>query len=89
VKGPADWVLFPLQVVFSVSTDGKTWNDLAPTRFDANSPGAKEIKSAGNTFVETEVRYIKVAATSPKVLPDWHEYKGQPCWIFADELIVE
>lgn len=89
VKNPSDWVLFPIEVVFSVSLDGKTWKDMKSSRFEATSPGKKEVKAAENNFPETEVRYIKVKASSPKVLPDWHEYKGEPCWIFADELIVE
>jgi len=89
VKNPKDWVLFPTEVVFSTSLDGNSWKNLESTKFDASSPSDKEIKTAGNNFQKTDVRYIKVAATSPKVLPEWHEYKGKPCWIFADELIVE
>ncbi len=89
VKNPADWVLFPYEVMFAYSMDGKKWEYLPPTKFDANSPGKREIKAAENKFAETDMRYIKVLAISPKVLPDWHEAKGQPCWIFADELIVE
>jgi len=89
VKSPADWVLYPTEVVFSISLDGKTWKNLEPTKFDATSPSQKEIKPAINIFKETETRYIKVMATSPKVLPEWHMFKGKPCWIFADELVVE
>jgi len=89
VKNPSDWVLFPTKVVFSTSKDCKTWKELITTRFDTSSQSGREIKAAGGKFPEMEVRYIKVAATSPRVLPTWHEYKGKPCWIFADELIVE
>ena len=89
VKSPSDWVLFPTEVIFSISLDGKSWKNLDAIRFGAASPGPKEIKAAATKFAETETRYIKVAAISPKVLPDWHEYKGESCWIFADELIVE
>lgn len=89
VKNPSDWVLFPTEVQFSTSTDGKTWHKTEPTRFDASSPSGREVKTAEAKFAAAEIRYIRVSATSPKILPDWHEYKGQPCWIFADELIVE
>ena len=89
VKKPSDWVLFPAEVVFSTSKDGKTWKILITNKFDAGSPSEREIKAAGGKFPEMEVRYIKVGATSPKALPEWHQYKGHPCWIFADELIVE
>jgi len=89
VKSPSDWVLYPTEVVFSTSLDGKNWKNMQPTKFDALSPSQKEIKAAINNFPETDFRYVKVTATSPKVLPDWHEYKGKPCWIFCDELVVE
>jgi hypothetical protein len=89
VKNPSDWVLFPTEVQFSFSTDGKTWKNTKTITFDATSPSGREVKTAEGQFSPVEIRYIKVTATSPKVLPEWHEYKGQPCWIFADELIVE
>ena len=34
-------------------------------------------------------RYIKVVAKQYGPLPDWHESKGQPSYIFADEITVE
>jgi hexosaminidase len=89
IKGPSDWVLLPAEVTFLTSVDGKNWQKHEPTKFDANAPGKKEIVTVATTLAETEARYIKVITLSPKVLPDWHEYKGQPCWNFADELIVE
>jgi len=89
VKNPSDWVLFPEEVQFAISMDGKNWQNLNPVVFGTNQPGGREVKPAISSFATTQTRYIKVSATSPKVLPDWHEYKGQPCWIFADELIVE
>jgi hexosaminidase len=88
-NGPSDWVLLPSEVIYSTSLDGKSWTSLDSIKFDANSPGKKEIRTAETRFAETEVRFIKAFAVSPKVLPDWHEYKGQPCWIFADELVAE
>jgi len=88
-KSPSEWVLLPTEVIFFISNDGKSWKNKDTIRFDANLPGTKEIKAAETKFPETEVRFIKITATNPKVLPEWHEYKGEPCWIFADELIVE
>ncbi len=89
VQNPADWVLFPSEVIFMISVDGKLWKELEPTLFEAGRDSKREVKAAGSQFPETLVRYIKVRAISPGKLPEWHEYKGQPCWIFADELVVE
>jgi hypothetical protein len=69
--------------------DGNKWISLEPIRFDRATPSQRVVQAATAFVQEKEVRYIKVMATSPKVLPEWHEYKGAPCWIFADELVVE
>ena len=89
VKSPSDWILFPTEILFSTSLDGNKWKTMESIKFDSTLPSPKEVKSAESKFRETEVRYIKVTATSPKVLPEWHDYRGNPCWIFCDELIVE
>jgi len=88
-SNPGAWVLFPKEVVYSFSTDGNTWNAIEPISFEARSNGGQEVKPAKAIFTPKQIRYIKVSAISNKKLPDWHEYKGEPCWIFADELIVE
>ena len=88
-KSPAEWVLFPTEILYSTSLDGNKWKPIESIKFDSTLPSLKEVKSAESKFKETEVRYIKVTATSLKVLPEWHEFKGSPCWIFCDELIVE
>ena len=89
VQNPGDWVLFPKEVLFYISTDGENWKPTDLTGFNSAESKERKLASAEAGFPETEVRFIKVSAISPKVLPQWHEYKGQPCWIFADELVVE
>ncbi|HLI94120.1 MAG TPA: hypothetical protein VKU83_10935, partial [Puia sp.] len=39
-------------------------------------------------FPPQTVRCLKVLASPVKKLPDWHPGKGQPGWIFFDELLV-
>ena len=33
------------------------------------------------------VGFVRVHAISPGVCPDWHPGRGEPCWIFADEIV--
>jgi len=89
VQDAASWVLFPAEVKYYTSNDGKNWNladtfvtEPAPTKGKTNHNYTSELKGFS-------ARYIKVAATNVGKLPDWHENKGQPCWIFADEVIVK
>lgn len=88
-NNPSSWVLLPATVVYSASMDGITWTTLGTLNFDINPADVKEVKEARVDIPETTARYIKVSAASRKVLPQWHAYKGEPCWIFADELVVE
>lgn len=88
-NNPSSWVLLPSKVTFSFSTDGKSWIELEPIAFTTNPADKKEIRIAKINLPETRVQFIKVSAQNPGVLPDWHAYKGQPSWIFADELVVE
>lgn len=89
VTDPRAWVLFPEQVIFEVSTNGKVWKNVGKSQFDNSKPTERMQTQAKTQFAPLKARYIKVRAKSAKVLPEWHQYKGQPCWIFTDELIVE
>jgi hexosaminidase len=85
----SSWVLYPIDVEYYTSMDGINWQladklhtDPAPSRSKADRDFSVELPG-------TTARYIKVFAKNNGVLPEWHEYKGQPSWIFADEVRVE
>ena len=40
-------------------------------------------------FASTQARYVKVEVLSVLKNPKWHPNKGEPCWVFVDELLVE
>lgn len=88
VQDIAAWVMYPVEVKYYTSPDGKTWNladtfvtDPAPTKGKADRDFTSEQKGV-------TARYIKVTAVNTGKLPVWHENQGQPCWMFADEIIV-
>ena len=39
--------------------------------------------------LNTDTRYIKIVAKQYGPLPDWHESKGSPSYIFADEITID
>jgi len=52
-------------------------------------------KNAKREFVKVEakfkaqnVSYLKIVANNLKKLPDWHPGKGEPAWIFVDEVFL-
>lgn len=82
------WILYPKEVIFYSSEDGKTYKEL--TRV-SNTVDQKmetvQVQELG-AAVSGKARYIKVKAVSGGKLPDWHESAGQPSHLFIDEVIV-
>lgn len=83
------WVLYPLDVEYMISTDGNNWKSVGTIHTEPQPSRSKADRDFAAEFTTQSARYIKVMAKSNGTLPDWHEYKGQPCWIFADEVRVE
>ncbi|MDN3582586.1 GH92 family glycosyl hydrolase [Mucilaginibacter flavus] len=83
------WIIFPREVQYWTSNDGKTYK-LAVT---VNSKiDIKDLKPQTQEFIaplNTNTRYIKIVAKQYGPLPDWHESKGNQSYIFADEITVE
>ena len=83
------WIFLPVDVVFAWSPDGTVWHELpavghdVPDREQRRTIREFRVGAAGIT-----ARHIRVRARNPGTCPDWHPGRGQPCWIFADELVV-
>ncbi|WP_374950368.1 GH92 family glycosyl hydrolase [Mucilaginibacter sp.] len=83
------WIVFPKTVEYWTSEDGKNYRLAASvnSKIDVKelTPQTQEYPAALNI----RTRYIKVIAKQYGPLPDWHESKGSPSYIFADEITVE
>ncbi|AMR33365.1 hypothetical protein A0256_19040 [Mucilaginibacter sp. PAMC 26640] len=82
------WIVFPKSVQYWTSDDGKNYKlaATANTKIDI-----KELEPQTQDFISTlntRARYIKLVAKQYGPLPDWHESKGSPSYIFADELTI-
>jgi len=83
------WIVFPPTVEYWVSNDGVNYKlaSSVNTKIDIKEPGAKTQEYTAE--LNTNTRYIKVVAKQYGPLPEWHEAKGNPSYIFADEIMVE
>ena len=86
------WIFLPKKVIFSVSTDGKTFKSIA--HFDSETvelSDLTEIKSYDYHLKGQTIRYIKITAKNLGALPEWHLGYGDDgkCWIFADEITIQ
>jgi hypothetical protein len=83
------WIVFPKSVDFYVSDDGTNYKlaTTVNTKVDIKDLNVQTQIFTGNLNLKT--RYIRIVAKQYGPLPDWHESKGQPSYIFADEITIE
>lgn len=84
------WILQPLSVTYSISTDGVKYKKVK----SIDNPEDKDVqvKFVDLTYVSDspmQARYVKVEIEGTKVCPHWHYGVGHPCWFFIDEVIVK
>ena len=83
------WILFPLQLVYSYSQDGEDythWKTHVLPEDRSVSVKFKGVKSESARAINA--RYIKVEVVGTKVCPTWHYGVGHPSWFFIDEVTV-
>jgi len=82
------WILLPKEVTFSTSSDGKTWS--MPARL-THGESPRKLEGFRYLFVQPfggeSIRYLRVTAKRD-TLPDWHNGRGTPAWVFIDEVVV-
>lgn len=85
----AVWIWYPTQVEYFASEDGKNFVSLGVVKntFSDREYGTHQQQLTLPVNIQT--RFIKVKATTHGQIPDWHPGKGEPCHIFADEIIIE
>jgi hypothetical protein len=90
LQNVASWIFLPVSVRFLVSADGLTYEEAGAIRNEnpgVNGPTGVQVYP--QTFVNTRARYVRIAAKSIGVCPEWHPGKGEKAWLFIDEIVVE
>jgi predicted alpha-1,2-mannosidase len=83
------WIFYPKSVSFYASDDSVHWRliQTIPTRKSDH-----DLAVTISTFATAKpvtARFIKVSATSFGDMPQWHEGRGNPTFIFIDEIEVD
>ena len=83
------WILQPLSVTYSTSTDGNNWVTLPRHTLDEDRNPKVKFESVKQILPTPQtVRFIKVSIEGTKQCPGWHYGVGNPCWFFLDEITV-
>lgn len=75
---------------FLVSDDGRNWEPAATVGHGISNKVQRRIIHRFVAEVpDLRARFVRVVAHSLITCPSWHPGSGGPCWVFADEIIVE
>ncbi|MCC7507346.1 MAG: GH92 family glycosyl hydrolase [Saprospiraceae bacterium] len=84
------WIFYPSKVVFEVSDDGQNFRPIGEV---ANTVPTTQTGALQQDFTlkpeNVSARYLRVTGVSLGVCPEGHKGAGLPCWLFADEILVE
>ena len=88
---PLSWIFLPQQIDFYISNDKSNWQLVGRHKPENPEILATPMIKTFNTDLPkpTQARYLRVVATPPPCIPEWHRAAGKPAWIFTDEVLVE
>ena len=91
LENNVSWIFSPLAIQVHTSIDGKTFEPRASRQLPVNTAmGEQKTHLLSCDFpAPAEARYVRVMVKSLLKNPAWHPGRGQKCWIFVDEIMVE
>ena len=85
-----DWIFDARGITVSVSDDNQTFKEVASESYPAmKADDPNQIYTHKLEFNPVKTRYVKVKALSEREIPSWHGGKGNPGFLFVDEIILE
>lgn len=85
-----DWVFDARGLSVAISEDGENFKEVAsedyPAMAEADKNGVIDHKLS---FDAVSARYVKVVALSEHEIPAWHGGKGNPAFLFVDEITID
>lgn len=85
-----DWIFDARGITVSVSDDNQTFKEVASESYPAmKADDPNQIYTHKLELDPVKTRYVKVKALSEHEIPAWHGGKGNPGFLFVDEIILE
>lgn len=83
------WIFLPKFIEVSFSDDGKTYSKLIQENIEpVNDASRNFIQRITVQEENSHGRFIKIKIKNTAKCLDWHTAKGQPAWLFVDEILV-
>ena len=85
-----DWIFDARGITVSVSDDNQSFKEVASETYPAmKESDPNQIYTHKLEFTPVKARYVKVKALPEHKIPSWHGGKGNPGFLFVDEIILE
>ena len=86
-----DDVFGPTKISIIASKNGTDYYPVAEQTFEPAGPKGPERCAADYTltFAETSAKYFRIKAEPLMSIPAWHKRKGQPAYLYIDEVIIK
>ena len=84
-----DWIFDARGLAVAVSDDGVSFREVAAEEYPGLTGHVSGIREHALEFAPVAARWVKVTARSERRMPDWHGAKGQPAYLFVDEITLE
>ncbi len=85
-----DWMFDARGMTVQVSEDGKNYTKVASEEYPAMKADDRNgVYTHTLTFDPVKARFVKVLALSEAEIPAWHGGKGNPGFLFVDEISVD
>lgn len=82
------WIFDTRGIKVAVSDNGKTWTQVASQEYPALTGNIQQVVPHTVNFDPVDARYVKITVESEKNIPEWHGGKGNPGFVFIDEVEV-
>jgi len=90
LTSPGSWIMHPDKVEARYSKDGK---DFTSQFWTSKIQRVKEGDAAEKRYyrftMDGNYRYVRITVHPMAKLPGWHPGKGQPGWVFIDEILIQ
>ena len=84
------WIFPTLQIEVWGSSEFEQLVKLSELKFDKpEGPEPKQMKIHQIKFEAKKVSRLQIRAKNYGILPEWHPGKGNPTWLFVDEIAFE
>lgn len=93
LSSPGSWIFPPRRIEVWASRHRKQGfekvGELALSELPAGSNNLEEKLITLSLAPHSRARYWRIVVENYGPLPDWHPGKGQPAWLFVDEIILQ